>query len=167
MTIGLLSDTHGWLHRRIFEHFSDCDEVWHVGDFGSMEVVETLQKFKPLKGVYGNIDDRHIRKLFPETNIFYCENISVMMQHIGGYPGKYAKGVKEIIQKEKIQLFISGHSHILKIMYDSTLNCLHINPGACGLQGWHKQLTLIKFTINNTQIGNCQVIELDRNSNKE
>ena len=162
-TIGLLSDTHGYLHPHIFEHFKDCDEVWHAGDFGTEEVVRDLQAFKPLRGVYGNIDGQEIRNNFPLENIFYCEEVKVLMKHIGGYPKKYAPGVKDLIKREQPQLFISGHSHILKIVYDHELQCLHINPGACGQQGWHQVKTLVKFSIDGKNIKDCKIIELGRN----
>ena len=160
-TIGLLSDTHSYLPDGVFKHFADCDEIWHAGDFGSTALIEALKDFKPLRGVYGNIDDPKIYKDFPEYNLFYCEDVKVMMKHIGGYPGRYAEGVRQNIMKQKPLLFISGHSHILKIMYDDKLNCLHINPGACGIQGWHKVQTLVKFDIEGKEIKNCRVIELE------
>lgn len=160
--IGLISDTHGYLPQSVFIHFKDCDEIWHAGDFGENGVVQQLQEFKPLRGVYGNIDVQEIVREFPETNIFTCENVKVVMRHIGGYPGKYAPGIKALLQKEKPQLFISGHSHILKIIYDKALQCLHINPGAAGKQGWHQVQTLVKFDIDGSEIKNCQIIELGK-----
>jgi hypothetical protein len=158
--IGLISDTHGYLDETVFMHFNNCDEIWHGGDFGSMEVIEKLKNFKPLKGVYGNIDDGKIQSLFPEDLLFTCEEVNVFMRHIGGYPGRYAPGVKDGIIKNKINLFISGHSHILKVIFDDKLNCLHMNPGAAGNQGWHKVKTLIRFTIDGINIKDCEVIEL-------
>ncbi len=158
--IGLISDTHSFLDNSVFEHFKNCDEIWHAGDFGNLEVIEALQKFKPLKGVYGNIDGPEIQHLFPEQNIFTCEKVKVYMQHIGGYPGKYAPGVKNKIKLEQPKIFISGHSHILKIMYDEALQCLHINPGAAGNQGWHKVKTLVRFVIDKKNIKDCEIIEL-------
>lgn len=167
--IGLISDTHSYLDEKVFEHFKDCDEVWHGGDFGNAAIAErlsgcrTLQKRQtPIRGVYGNIDGYDIRSVYPEELIFMCEGVKVFIKHIGGYPGRYEPGVKNTILKEKPQLFISGHSHILKIMYDATLQCLHINPGAAGLQGWHKVKTLVRFVIDGTQIKNCEVIELGK-----
>lgn len=165
-TIGLLSDTHSYLPDAVFKHFADCDEVWHAGDVGSLHLLEALQDFKPLRGVYGNIDDRNIKTIFPEESIFICEQVKVFMKHIGGYPPKYAPGVKKAIQQEKPQLFISGHSHILKVMYDAPLKCLHMNPGACGLQGWHKVQTLIKFCIDEKNIKDCRVIEIAQKEGK-
>lgn len=157
--IGLISDTHGYLDNTIYEHFSNCDEIWHAGDFGS-DVIEALQKFKPLKGVYGNIDSAVIRPDFPEQLVFMCEEVKVMMRHIGGYPPKYNTETKKEITSHKPQLFISGHSHILKVMYDDKLQCLHINPGASGKQGWHKVRTVIRFVIDGKNIKDCEVIEL-------
>ncbi|MGJ7031874.1 metallophosphoesterase family protein [Niabella hirudinis] len=158
--IGLLSDTHGYLDEAVFRHFNECDELWHAGDFGNAAVVEQLKSFKPLRGVYGNIDGQEIRGSFPETLIFPCEDINVMIRHIGGYPPKYNKETKPLLLKERPQLFISGHSHILKVMYDDQLQCLHINPGAAGKQGWHQVRTLIRFVIDGKNIRNCEVIEL-------
>lgn len=160
--IGLLSDTHSYLPPGIFDHFKDCDEIWHGGDFGNEHLIRELEDFKPLRGVYGNIDGQPVRSQFPLENIFYCEEVKVLMKHIGGYPGRYAPGVRDLIKKEKPGLFISGHSHILKIMYDEKLHCLHMNPGACGKQGWHMVQTLIKFSIDANNIKDCQVIELKK-----
>jgi putative phosphoesterase len=160
--IGLISDTHGYLDEKVFQHFKDVDEIWHGGDFGNAAISDALKAFKPLRGVYGNIDGYDISSEFPEELIFMCENVKVFMKHIGGYPGRYAPGVKNTIIKEKPQLFISGHSHILKIMYDSALQCLHINPGAAGLQGWHKIKTLVRFVIDGKEIKNCEVIEMGK-----
>jgi uncharacterized protein len=160
--IGLISDTHSYLDNAVFEHFANVDEIWHGGDFGSIEVIEKLQVFKPLKGVYGNIDDGKIRTDFPEILFFMCEEVKVMIKHIGGYPPKYNTETKKQIIEQKPQLFISGHSHILKILYDDKLNCLHINPGAYGKQGWHKVRTLVTFCIDSKQIKDCNIIELPR-----
>ncbi|MBN9300102.1 MAG: metallophosphoesterase family protein [Filimonas sp.] len=158
--IGLISDTHDYLDDAVFKHFEQCDEIWHGGDFGTAAIADALEAVKPLRGVYGNIDGYDIRSRFPEDLIFTCEGVKVFMRHIGGYPGKYAPGVKDIIKKEKPQLFISGHSHILKVMFDPAFNCLHMNPGAAGKQGWHKVRTLIRFVIDGSEIKNCEVIEL-------
>lgn len=158
--IGLISDTHGFLDESVFKHFAQCDEVWHAGDFGNMELMEALQKFRPLRGVYGNIDGQEIRSVFPEVNIFNCEGVKVMMKHIGGYPPKYNPETKKQIIAEQPLLFISGHSHILKIIYDDKLQCLHMNPGAAGNQGWHKVKTIVRFTIDGSNIKDCEVVEL-------
>lgn len=158
----MLSDTHGYIDDAVMRHLKDCDEVWHAGDFGSIAVVDQLEAAtgRIVKGVYGNIDGRDIRDRFPETLLFRCEELTVYMKHIGGYPGRYAPGVKDAISQSGAGLFISGHSHILKIIYDDKINCLHINPGAAGKQGWHKVRTLVKFGIDGTQIKDCRVIEL-------
>lgn len=158
--IGLISDTHHFLDEAVFKYFADCDEIWHGGDFGTNEISNALKAFKPLRGVYGNIDGNDIRSEFPEELIFHCEQVKVFMKHIGGYPNKYAPGVRDTILREQPQLFISGHSHILKVMFDPKLQCLHMNPGAAGKQGWHKVRTLIRFAINGNNIQNCEVIEL-------
>ncbi len=161
--IGLLSDTHNYFDEKVPNYFKECDEIWHAGDFGAIGVVEKLnQSGKPIKGVYGNIDGQDIRAIFPEQLIFFCEEVKVMMKHIGGYPGRYAPGVKDVIKKEKIKLFITGHSHILKIIYDDKLECLHINPGAAGNQGWHHVKTIVRFTIDGMHIKDCEVIELGK-----
>ena len=158
--IGLLSDTHSFLPDSVFRHFESVDEIWHAGDVGDPVVLDQLAAFKPLKGVYGNIDGLEVRRRLMENNLFYAENVKVFMRHIGGYPGRYAPGVRDMIKKEKPGLFISGHSHILKVMYDEKLRCLHMNPGAAGKQGWHQVQTLIKFQIDGSNIADCQVIEL-------
>lgn len=158
--IGLIADTHGYLDPALFRFFKDCDEIWHAGDFGNNEVIEQLQAFKPLRGVYGNIDGHLVRAEFPEVLRWYCEEVEVLMIHIGGYPGKYAPAVKRSISEHPPQLFISGHSHILKVIYDDKLKCLHMNPGAAGNHGWHKVRTIIRFAIDGKRIFNCEVIEL-------
>ncbi len=159
--IGLLSDTHNYMDEAILKHLENCDEIWHGGDFGTITVAEQLRKkLKPLRGVYGNIDGMDIRSEFPEELIFMCEDVKVFIKHIGGYPNKYAPGVKEVILREHPQLFISGHSHILKVMYDEKLQCLHMNPGAAGKQGWHKVRTLLRFVIDGKEIKNLEVVEM-------
>jgi len=162
MRIGLISDTHNYLDDSVFTHFKDCDEIWHAGDFGSIAIAEKLRDFKPLRGVFGNIDGQDIRSEYPEQIIFTCEEVKVFIQHIGGYPPNYKPGIKAVIQREHPQLFISGHSHILKVMYDEKLQCLHMNPGAVGLQGWQTVRTLIRFAIEGKEIKNCEVIELKK-----
>lgn len=159
--IGLLSDTHGYLDKRIFEYFSNCDEIWHAGDFGP-DVAESLEKFKPLRGVYGNIDGRTIRGQFPLHNRFTTEELDVWMTHIGGYPGYYDVKIREEIRANPPGLFISGHSHILKIMPDKKLNLLHINPGAAGKSGFHIMRTVVRFEIENGGVRNVEVIELGK-----
>lgn len=158
--IGLISDTHYFLDEAVFEHFKNCDEVWHGGDFGNAEIAEKLTAFRPLTGVYGNIDGPDVRSVYPEQLVFMCEGVKVMMRHIGGYPPKYNPETKKEILLHQPQLFISGHSHILKVLYDEKLKCLHMNPGAAGKQGWHKVRTLIRFAIDGKDIKDCEVIEL-------
>jgi putative phosphoesterase len=158
--IGLLSDTHGYLDEAIFTHFEKCDEIWHAGDFGNLELAEALSDFKPLRGVYGNIDGQDIRQLYPETLRFSIEELDVFMIHIGGYPDRYSPVVKDLMLHNPPSLFISGHSHILKVIYDKKFECLHLNPGAAGKQGWHKVRTLQRFDIEEGKIQNLEVIEL-------
>jgi uncharacterized protein len=157
--IGLISDTHGYLDEAVFKHFENCDEIWHAGDFGDA-VAEKLKEAKSLKGVYGNIDDDKIRVVFPEQLVFMCEEVKVMIRHIGGYPPRYNPETKKELLIHKPLLFISGHSHILKVMYDNKLQCLHMNPGAAGKQGWHKVRTVIRFVIDGKNMKDCEVIEL-------
>lgn len=158
--IGLMSDTHGYLHPDIFRYFAEADEIWHAGDIGTLETVRALESFRPLKAVFGNIDGRDIRALYPEDLRFNCEGVDVWMTHIGGYPGRYAPRIKPLIERRPPQLFISGHSHILKVMPDKRLRLLHINPGACGQQGWHRVKTLVRFSIAGGRVENLEVIEL-------
>jgi uncharacterized protein len=160
--IGLISDTHSFLDDSVFKHFENCNEIWHAGDFGNIEIVNALKSFKPLRGVYGNIDGQDIRSIYPEQIIFTVEEVKVFIKHIGGYPKRYAPGVKNTIANEHAKLFISGHSHILKVMFDNELNCLHMNPGAAGKQGWQKVRTLIRFIIEGKEMKNCEVIELGK-----
>lgn len=157
--IGLISDTHGFLDDSVFKHFKDCDEIWHAGDFGP-DVAKPLADFKPLRGVYGNIDDKTISAEFPEVLRFKCEGVEVLMIHIGGYPGRFSLKAKQEIYTKSPDLFISGHSHILKVMNDDKNKFLHINPGAAGKHGWHKVRTLIRFCISEEKIHNLEVIEL-------
>ena len=165
--IGLLSDTHNSLDEAVFKHFEHCDELWHAGDFGTIDIANRLRAFKPLKGVYGNIDGYDVRSEFSEQLLFQCEEVKVLMKHIGGYPGKYAPGVKNVIIEQQPLLFISGHSHILKVIYDDKLHCLHMNPGAAGVHGWHHVRTLIRFAIDGVNIKDCEVIELGKKGVKE
>ena len=158
--IGLISDTHGFLDENVFKYFGNCDEIWHAGDFGTIELAKRIKEKKSLKGVYGNIDGQDIRSEFPEQLVFMCEGVKVMMRHIGGSPPKYNPETKKELLIHKPQLFICGHSHILKIIYDDKINCLHMNPGAAGNQGWHKIRTVVRFTIDGPDIKDCEVIEL-------
>ena len=160
--IGLISDTHNFLDEAVFKHFDKCDEIWHAGDFGTAAIAERLKEFRPLKGVFGNIDGYDIRSFYPEKLSWNCENVNVYMTHIGGHPNRYAPGIKQELASSGARLFISGHSHILKIIYDEKINCLHINPGAAGNQGWHKIRTIVRFAIDGSNIKDCEVIELGR-----
>lgn len=162
--IGLISDTHNFLDDKVFREFEHCDEIWHAGDFGTSEISDKLKAFKPLRGVYGNIDGADIRAEFPETLRFMCEGVDVLMTHIGGYPGRYAPAIKKELQAHLPKLFICGHSHILKVMYDDKLKCLHMNPGAAGRSGWHHVRTLIRFVIDGADMKQCEVIELGARS---
>jgi putative phosphoesterase len=160
--IGLISDTHHYLDPAVFKHFSNCDEIWHAGDFGTSSLSSALAQFKPLKGVFGNIDGPDIRSQFPEKLSWQCEGISIYMTHIGGYPPKYNSVVKNELLALKPNLFICGHSHILRIIYDEKIPCLYMNPGAAGNQGWHKLRTLVRFSIDGNEISNCEIIELGK-----
>ena len=162
MKILLLSDSHSYIDDRILEYAKSADEIWHCGDFGNLEVIEKLEKIKPLRGVYGNIDGTEIRKIFPEVLRFKCEEVEVLMIHIGGYPNKYTPLAKKEISEKAPKLFISGHSHILKAMYDQKNSLLHLNPGAMGKVGWHQMRTMMRFEINGDQIENLEVIELGK-----
>ena len=159
--IGLLSDTHNYINPKIFNYFRDCNEVWHAGDIGDVQTADQLEAFKPLRAVYGNIDGGKLRIRYPEDLFFEIEGLQVYMTHIGGYPPKYNSRTRKIIQTRKPDLFIDGHSHILKIMRDKNIpNLLHINPGAAGRQGFHKVSTIVRFSVDAAKISDLQVIEL-------
>ena len=160
--IGLLSDTHGWLNPKIYEFFKDCNEIWHAGDIGSTDVADELMAFKKLRAVFGNIDDWDVRSMFPQYQIFKVEETKIFMTHIGGYPNAYDYNVKPMILEEKPDIFISGHSHILKVMRDPKLNLLHLNPGAAGLKGFHKKVTMMRFEINGNKAENLEIYEADK-----
>ncbi|MCK9256140.1 MAG: metallophosphoesterase family protein [Bacteroidales bacterium] len=147
MKIGLISDTHGYLDKEILDFFAECDEIWHAGDIGSEQVLDELEKFKPTRAVWGNIDDTKIRIRTKEFLSFKCQGLKILMTHIGGYPGKYSQNIKALLLELKPDVFIAGHSHILKVIYDKNFNLLHINPGAAGNKGWHKFVTAIRFDI--------------------
>lgn len=155
-----MSDTHSSLDKTIFEHFKDCDEIWHAGDIGKATIIKQLSDFKPLKAVYGNIDDKMVRAQLPRDLRFNCEGLEVFITHIGGYPGRYNRRVKKILDLDPPGLFICGHSHILKVMPDYEHNLLHMNPGACGEAGFHRMKTLLRFDIESGKISNLEVIEL-------
>ena len=158
--IGLLSDTHGYWDDRYLKYFEECDEIWHAGDIGSMDVLDRLMKFRTFRGVYGNIDGQDIRKILPEINRFELEGADVMIKHIGGYPGKYDMQLKKIINSATPDLLICGHSHILKVKYDKDYELLHINPGAAGKYVFHTVRTLVRFNIDCGKFSDLEVIEL-------
>ena len=158
--IGIISDTHAYWDDKYLTHFESCDEIWHAGDIGSLQVAQRLAEFRPLRAVYGNCDGGDLRRMFTERLRFKCEDVDVLMKHIGGYPGHYDASIRGSIYASPPQLFISGHSHILKVQYDKTLNLLHINPGAAGIQGWHKERTIVRLTIEGQRFTDCEVVTL-------
>ena len=160
MKILLLSDTHSYIDERIINYAQQADEIWHAGDIGDLKVTDALKKIKPLRAVYGNIDDKEARLEFPLNNRFMCEGMDVWITHIGGYPDKYNIEIRDEIKRNPPQIFICGHSHILKVQFDKKLNCLHLNPGACGTHGFHQIRTMLRFEINEGKISNLEVIEL-------
>ena len=160
--IGLISDTHGFLDDAVFRHFEKCDEIWHAGDFGDRSLSDRLSNFKPLTGVYGNIDGYDIRSIHPEHRCWTCEDLKVLMIHIGGYPGRYSPNARSLLKEHRPGVFISGHSHILKVMNDPKISCMHMNPGAAGKHGWHKVRTLLRFTVDGSVMRDCEVVEMPR-----
>ena len=160
--IGILSDTHSYWDDRYLHYFEPCDEIWHAGDICSTELADRLAAFRPLRAVCGNCDGGELRRMFPEVLRFKCEEVDVLMKHIGGYPGRYDRSIVRQLMARPPQLFISGHSHILQVQYDQQLGLLHINPGAAGIQGWQKERTLIRLTIEGNKFGDCEVITLGR-----
>lgn len=160
--IGLLSDTHAYWDEKFREYFSECDEIWHAGDIGSEEIARRLNGIKPLRAVYGNIDGQELRLSFSKELSFTVEGVRVFMTHIGGYPGRYNPDIRKRLYDVRPQLFIAGHSHILKVMYDDALRCLYINPGAAGLSGFHLVRTLVRFTIDGNRVKDLEVIELGK-----
>lgn len=157
--IGILSDTHGTIIPQVFDFFKDVDEIWHAGDLGNITVAEQLEAFKPLRAVHGNIDDYIVRLQYPEDLFFQVEEVHVYMTHIGGYPGHYMPEVKIILEKKKPDLFVCGHSHILKVIYDKKLDLLHLNPGAAGNSGFQKKTTMIRFAIDGKQFKDMEIFE--------
>lgn len=158
--IGLLSDTHGFWDDRYLQYFQECDEIWHAGDIGSTELAERLADFRTFRAVHGNIDGGDLRMMYPERLRWTCEGADVLMTHIGGYPGRYDRSIARYLYANPPRLFISGHSHILKVQFDKSLNLLHINPGAAGIQGWQTVRTLVRFTADAGQFRDLEVIEL-------
>jgi putative phosphoesterase len=162
--IGLISDTHCFVDNKLYKYFEDCDEIWHAGDIGNIDTADELSTFKPLRAVHGNIDGHDVRIVYPQHQRFKCEDVDVWITHIGGYPDHYAPEVRKEIIANPPKLFIAGHSHILKVIYDKKLNLLHINPGAAGNSGFHKIKTAIRFTIDGKDIKDLEVIELEKRS---
>jgi hypothetical protein len=158
----LLSDTHSFLDEKILKYVDQADEVWHAGDIGDLKVTDEIKKRKPLRAVYGNIDDDKARMEFPLNSRFWCEGVAVLMTHIGGYPGKYNQAIRPILQQNPPKLFICGHSHILKIQFDKTLNLLHMNPGAAGIHGFHQVRTMLRFEIDGDKIQALEIIEIEK-----
>ena len=160
--IGLLSDTHSWIYPGIFEFFRDCDELWHAGDIGNLQTYDELAAFKPIRAVFGNIDGHELRNVCPEIQLFKCEGFKVLIKHIGGYPGRYDRSVKDMLRSEQPDIFISGHSHILKIMHDSANQVFHMNPGSAGKYGLHDKITCIRFSLEGREIKEMEILEKDR-----
>lgn len=160
--IGILSDTHGVVPNQVYDFFKDCGEIWHAGDIGNLDVLTELQAFKPLRAVYGNIDGWDIRHETSENQLFFCESCRVLMTHIGGYPGRYERRILPLIESQRPNIFISGHSHILKVMPDTRYNLLHINPGAAGRQGFHKVSTLVRFVIDGKTPKDLEILEIKK-----
>ena len=158
-----MSDTHGTIIPQVSDFFKDVDEIWHAGDIGNLDTADSLAAFKPLRAVHGNIDDYRTRLTYPEDLFFKVEDVTVYMTHIGGYPGHYYTEVRHILEEKHPDIFISGHSHILKVMYDDKLKLLHLNPGAAGKTGFHKKITMMRFTIEGKKIDNLEIFEADRN----
>jgi putative phosphoesterase len=158
----LLSDTHSHIDDTILKYVQQADEVWHAGDIGDLKVTDTLKQLKTLRAVYGNIDDDKARMEFPLHNRFMCEGVDVWITHIGGYPGKYNQAIREEIRRNPPKLFICGHSHILKVQFDKSLNLLHMNPGACGIYGFHQVRTMLRFEIEGDKIQNLEIVEIGK-----
>lgn len=168
MKIGILSDTHGWLDERVFHFFKECDEIWHAGDVGSIEVIDKLQAFKPTIGVYGNIDSHEIKTVFPEFKMIKREGVNIIITHIAGTPNRYNKSVSDKLKEVIPHMLVCGHSHILKVMADrKNYNMLYVNPGAAGKHGFHKMRTIIRLELNQGKIENMEVIELGKRSKLE
>jgi putative phosphoesterase len=162
LQIGILSDTHGFVHPRVLDFFSGVNEIWHAGDQGNIKLASQLRDFKPLRAVYGNIDGQDVRIEYPEIQLFQIEQVKVLMIHIGGYPGRYDSSARALIEQEKPKLFICGHSHILKVMYDKKHNLLHINPGAAGKYGIHRSITAVRLIIDNGNMRDLEVLDIPR-----
>ncbi|RPH33712.1 MAG: metallophosphoesterase [Bacteroidales bacterium] len=162
--IGLLSDTHGHWDERLASFFEGCDEIWHAGDIGSLDVADAMARFKPFKAVHGNIDDNRLRVIYPKIQRFTCEGVDVFITHIGGVPSRYERAIIPIIETNPPKLFICGHSHILKVMFDKKRDFLYMNPGAAGVSGFHKYRTALRFSIDGSDIKDLEVLEIPRSS---
>jgi putative phosphoesterase len=160
--IGILSDTHSYLHPKLFEFFRDCNEIWHAGDIGTVELADEISRFKPLKAVYGNIDGTEIRKQFPVAILEKVEDVKILMMHVGGFPGHYPKNIRDFLETKHPDLFICGHSHILKVMYDMRYHFLLINPGAAGKYGLHQSITMVRLTLDGKDIRDLEVLDIPR-----
>jgi len=160
--IGILSDTHGHWDEKLEGFFTECDELWHAGDVGNIQTADTIARFKPLRAVYGNIDDFKVRSAFPKVLQFRCEEVDVLMTHIGGYPNRYEREALALIKAQKPKLFICGHSHILKVIYDKKYELLHINPGAAGRSGFHQIRTAVRLTIDGENMKDMEIYEIPR-----
>lgn len=158
--IGLMSDTHGYVDPKVFDYFKDVDEIWHAGDVGDIEVVHLLEKFKPVRGIFGNIDGHEVRAAWPKYQRFKCEDMEVLMTHIGGKPYKYSKDAYPELIENSPNIFVCGHSHILLVQFDKKIQSLWLNPGACGYKGFHKIKTLLRFEIHGKEVKNMEVIEI-------
>lgn len=158
--VGIISDTHGYWDDRYLQYFADCDEIWHAGDIGDIAIIERLSEICPVRAVRGNVDHGAVARKCDELLIFECEQAKVLLTHIGGYPGRWSPGMKKLLEENGITLMVDGHSHILKVIYDKSLQLLHINPGAAGQQGWHKKRTLIRLKIDGATFKDCEIIEL-------
>ena len=166
MRIGLISDTHSFLGNDVVAHLQNVDQIWHAGDIGNPRLIDQLEAIKPLKAVYGNIDDKRVRITFPLNQVFDCNGVKVLMTHIGGYPGKYTKRVKQLLLEHQPDLYICGHSHVCKVLKDKALNVIHMNPGACGHEGFHQFRTMLLFECNEGKVENLKLVELGRRGMK-
>ncbi|MDR1865493.1 MAG: metallophosphatase family protein [Bacteroidales bacterium] len=162
--IGILSDTHGWVEPKLFDFFASCDMLFHAGDLGNIATADALSAFKPLVAVHGNIDGQDVRAVYPETQRMACEKVGILMTHIGGYPGRYDRKIYPMLRSNPPKMFIAGHSHILKVMFDRSLNLLHINPGAMGNHGLHHVKTAVRLVIDNDRMKDLEILELPRNT---
>lgn len=162
MYIGIISDTHGYLHPKVLDFLKDCDQIWHAGDIGNIQTLDKLCELKPFIGVYGNIDDCRLRNRLGEFKCFMCEDLKVMLTHIGGYPSRYSVGISNIIKEKKPDLFVCGHSHILRVMRDNKHNLMYINPGAAGNVGLHKNITALRLRIEGKRLFDLEVLDIER-----